>query len=236
MAKAFSRLFWTVVVALMLALLAGVITGYGGGDARGFYGLSLVILVWVVGAGFGAYVLFGQGEDAGIAIGFLVTLICGVISLPLWHSVVASVPAEHTGALLRGDAVEQIVEPNTWVFKNPYLTLRTQQTVQKQEQSTFVCYTSEGKKRLVTVKYSASLDKKDLAEFFKRNPEGTKLNLLLSKHIQDAVCSQIPKYKDEELDGKRGEIEQSGRTRLLKAIEADKLQIDTFGVAFFSAE
>lgn len=225
------RVIWFVTGGFVLVCLAGLITGFGGGDARFFYCFLLLADAVLVYAAL-LWARYGVGETYWDRISYG-TLAAVLAALMLMIPLQIRVHPEHAGVLVKDGVVRATLEPG-FHLKGPFVTFKEQLTRLSGKEISLSCQTTDGFTRPVVVKYGAAIDLKRMAEFYARNPNGLDLDGRVHDALTAAIRSLVAESKDAELDAKRCDVEKATRKQVDSLLERDHIAVTEFDLAFFS--
>lgn len=217
----------------------GLISGAGGGDARGFY-LGLIIL-GIAAATTARYLTKSRekplewGEKFGhfVFVGWFTFLTIAMTGVQKSVSVV--VPDGYIGATFQGPEVHQVLEEPGLYFKSPFVSFKRQQRLLGYE-ITLPGFTSDGAKVPVLVRASAVVSSENLREIFRINPEGTALAPTVEQALREAVARSVPRYSEQEIDENRRKLESAVRDAASRDLKGHFVDLREMQLAVFSPE
>jgi hypothetical protein len=222
----------------------GILTGYGGGDARYFYLTLLLAGIGVAFLGMAGSLLVGLDTrnrlDHNDMLGCLMVVeIIFVSGLLIWLGLTngfgsfgAMVKPNHLGLLYRDGAVasEPLTSGHHW--KSPYVTFRQQEAEIRQATVTTRCVLANGRFLSARVTYSATIDSGHLGQLFESFNKGFDLAGYISETVTTHTIAIVSQASDEEVEIRPLIIQRAIEERTSKSAESHFARVHDVKIEF----
>jgi hypothetical protein len=217
----------------------GLVTGIGGGDARGFY-LGLIIL-GVAGVSSARYLTKPRETplDRGdiclhvVFVGWFIFLTVSITGVQ--KSVMVLVPDGYIAATFQGPEIREVFTEPGLYFKSPFASFKRQQRLLGYE-VTLPGFTSDGVKVPVLVRASAAVSPENLQKIFRMNPEGAALAPIVEEALREAVARSATRYSQQDIDENRRNLELAVRDSASSDLKGHFVDLKEMKLAVFSPE
>lgn len=228
--KFLSVLYWTALSLVVLGSIAGLFTGYGGGDARPFYGLVLCGSISLGFVSLGLWAALDSGEGFLFVVGLgLAGLVMTVACIANCHrSVYLQVDQGHTGVLIKDGKVQPERFGPGLYWRSPFLKARQHRTDPAEAVVRVTARSADGSKTHVVLFVAYQIRGEKLDEVV-LSPAAS-IDAVVRDVIEDEVQRHLVGFKDTDLKAQRFDLERRVSQSATEKLEKRCIRLIRLGV------